>query len=102
MIKSKELIGPSCLTNAKDDEPLFVLRANDELAPKIVRAWALDYHNSKCQQNWEASHADGSTEHKWALNEAQTAKYREANALADQMEAWRLGRNTDCDDRSTR
>lgn len=29
-----------CLRNAKDDEPIFVLRAQDELAPMVVRIWA--------------------------------------------------------------
>ena len=81
MIKRLELIGPGCLTKAKDDEPLFVLRANDELAPKIVRAWALDYYNSKCFENHVANF-------KWELNASQAAKYQEARALADQMEVW--------------
>lgn len=90
MIKHLELIGPSCLTSAKDDEPIFVLRANDELAPKIVRAWALDYYNSKCAQNFNASHAEGLPEHDWELTPKQGAKYQEALQLADQMDAWRL------------
>ena len=37
MIKRLELIGPSCLTSAADDEPIFVLKSTDELAPSIVR-----------------------------------------------------------------
>lgn len=28
-----------CLINAKDDEPIFVLRAQDELAPLVVARW---------------------------------------------------------------
>lgn len=30
----------SCLAKAKDDEPIFVLRSTDRLAPDIVREWA--------------------------------------------------------------
>src|SRR5271166_5743150 len=82
MRKSDELKGPSCLTNAADDEPLFVLRANDELAPKIVRAWALDYYNSKCFENHVANF-------KWELNASQAAKYQEARALAEDMKRWK-------------
>jgi len=29
-----------CLTKVKEDEPIFVLRAQDELAPRIVQEWA--------------------------------------------------------------
>ncbi len=29
-----------CLANAADDEPLFVLRAQDNMAPDTVRLWA--------------------------------------------------------------
>jgi len=47
MIKSKEIEGPSCLTAAADDEPLFVLRANDEVAAYIVNQWAYAYYLAK-------------------------------------------------------
>lgn len=30
----------SCLNRAESDEPIFVLRAHDVLAPGIVRQWA--------------------------------------------------------------
>jgi hypothetical protein len=77
MIKSAELAGPSCLTNAADDEPLFVLRANDECASMTVREWAWRYFDSKLRaQDF--------------LTEKQGMKYREALALADQMDAWRV------------
>lgn len=32
----------SCLAKAGDDEPIFVLRANDPMAPYIVRKWAAE------------------------------------------------------------
>lgn len=75
MIKSKELTGPSCLTNAEDDEPLFVLRANDELAPQLVREWASRYRASKGGQ--------------MMMNERQASKYNEALHLALNMEDWK-------------
>lgn len=44
MLKRDELTNPnSCLNKADDNEPLFVLRANDENAAPIVAAWARDY-----------------------------------------------------------
>ena len=30
----------SCLANAADDEPIFVLRAQDRIAPEIVLEWS--------------------------------------------------------------
>lgn len=76
MIKRKEVAGPSCLTSAVDDEPIFVLKSTDELAPGIVREWADRYHAEK-------SHQDG------GLTKKQYDKYKEALALASQMEEWR-------------
>lgn len=29
-----------CLAKAGDDEPIFVLRSTDKLAPRVVRFWA--------------------------------------------------------------
>lgn len=75
MNKSQLLSGPSCLTNAADDEPLFVLRANDELAPMLVRYWAANYFESKQLSG--------------RLNEKQRAKYAEAIDLAFRMVEWK-------------
>lgn len=75
MIKSAELAGPSCLTRAADDEPLFVLRANDYAAPGLVREWAVTYRLHK-----------GGEE---AMTSAQMAKYAEALLIASQMEHWK-------------
>lgn len=55
-----------CLLKAADDEPIFVLRAQDKLAPEIVRAWA-----------WVAKN-----------NGLPLEKYQEAVELAEQMERW--------------
>jgi len=76
MIKHLEIAGPSCLTRADSNEPLFVLRANDELAPLIVRRWANLYISSKGV---------------FATKE-QIAKFSEAMALAEQMESWKAAR----------
>lgn len=71
--KRNELANPkSCLNQASDDEPIFTLRAHDELAPGIVRYWAGRYYASK-----------------QPLSDKQHAKYREALQLADEMEEWR-------------
>ncbi len=80
MIKSRELVGPSCLTNAKDDEPLFVLRANDELAPDLVREWAARYATSKRSQSGTIGRD---------LTATQYAKRDEALLLANAMVIWR-------------
>lgn len=40
-IKRDEIADPnSCLNHAADDEPIFVLRAKDPLAAKLVEEWA--------------------------------------------------------------
>ena len=79
MIKWKEIAGPSCLTAADINEPVFVLRANDELAPGIVREWAYRYLLQK-QEGYDGP---------GAIQPSQLSKHKEALALADQMEAWR-------------
>lgn len=75
--KLQELNDPnSCLNRAQADEPLFVLRGNDPLAPGQVRGWAFAYFRSK------GGHAN--------MTPAQLQKYGEAVALADAMTAWKL------------
>ena len=76
MLKRDELANPdSCLNKAGDDEPIFVLRANDEAAPGIVGAWALAY----ARQKGGASR----------MTPEQQAKAREAVQLADNMKRWK-------------
>lgn len=76
MIKRDELANPySCINRASDDEPVFVLRAHDIDAPSIVRKWAKYYARRK--------EALGGV-----MTETQREKYKEALALAKQMEAW--------------
>lgn len=64
-----------CIIAAEDDEPLFVLRANDELAPDVVRYWAGLYGNK---------HVTAGT-----LTPARHAKLLEATDQARRMEEWK-------------
>lgn len=72
----------SCLNKAGDLEPIFVLRANDELASEIVRVWASRYKVQKMGENFDST---GSA----ALTEKQLEKYNEARALANWMDTYR-------------
>lgn len=56
----------TCLQKAADDEPIFVLRAQDRLAPAVVRMW--------CEMA--------------ELMGVAPEKTREARNLAIRMEAW--------------
>jgi len=77
VIKRNELANPnSCLNKAADDEPLFVFRANDPLAPQLVREWADQYFDSKKDKEFR-------------VTIPQQTKYREALALANAMEEWK-------------
>ena len=67
MRKQAELAGPSCMTNALDDEMVFVLLGRDAAAPLAIRAWA------------EARITLG-------LNDRTDAKIVEAFACAETME----------------
>lgn len=60
-----------CYTNAKNDEPMFVLLARDPLAPQLVRRWAqLKQMRAATLKAVEKSH--------------------EASDCADAMEKWKL------------
>lgn len=67
-----------CLAKAADDEPIFVLRAQDTTAPNAVRAWVsgvIDQHRP----------LPGAV---LAYDPKLNAKLKEALNLADRMEAW--------------
>ena len=71
-----------CLSKVADDEPLFVLRAHDPLAPGAVRGWAARY----------TAFASMSFQH--GLIDVDRyghmlAKAREARRCATQMDDWR-------------
>jgi hypothetical protein len=81
MLKRDVLSNPnSCLNKAADDEPIFVLRANDELASRLIREWAAEYSFSK---EFNGKH----------MTLVQRAKYNEALHCAAAMEQWRRERN---------
>lgn len=61
--------GKGCLGKAAQDEPVFILRAQDTFAPSTVRLWA---------DKVAMYHVEGSL----------ASKVVDARALADQMEAW--------------
>jgi hypothetical protein len=69
--------GKGCLGKAADDEPVFVLRAQDTFAPKVVEAWAnaVDAASSAIVSGTEGV-------------DATRSKIKEARALAHQMRAW--------------
>ena len=65
-----------CYAAAEPDEPLFVLRANDPLAPGMVRGWAMQrVHQIMGGQKPNTPEA-------WA-------KVQEALQCAEDMEVWR-------------
>jgi len=64
----------TCLQKAGDEEPIFVLRAQDQFAANIVRYWAKIY-----RENHEAH---------GTFNVKIEAKYVEALELAEKMEQW--------------
>lgn len=67
MLKRDELATPtSCLNKAAPNEPLFVLRAKDPIAPMTLRHWAA-----------------------MADNKHEPTKVAEALKLAEEMETWR-------------
>lgn len=80
-IKAQELID-GCFAKASLDEPLFVLRGTDSLAPGIVRDWAERYRLKKLAQ--------GVTGHELARA---ISKHTDALALAKAMDEFYFARN---------
>ncbi|HXZ86498.1 MAG TPA: hypothetical protein VEI82_13525 [Myxococcota bacterium] len=66
-LKKQELID-GCFAKAADDEPLFVLRATDKIAPAVVHFWILQ------------AKAAGTPE----------KKLREAQLLMIEMQKWQI------------
>lgn len=65
-----------CYANADPDEPIFVLKATDPLAPGTVRMWASRYEIHKRRKN------------KGYLTLRQERKVAEAQKCADDMARW--------------
>lgn len=70
-----------CYAAVADDEPIFILRATDRLAPEIVEAWADRYALSKVVAQLSGAPA--------ALTIEQRRKYDEAKRCAREMRRWR-------------
>lgn len=85
-LKHQEL-RDGCFAQAAEDEPLFVLKSTDELAPDIVREWARRYLLSKLDAE-STGEGDGRLLLGY-LPRTQYKKYEDARRLADQMDAWR-------------
>lgn len=71
------LTDPSLLSDGStpiaEDEPVFLLRASDDLAPEVVREWAALYDNAHLDE-------DDNDDHETVVGTV--------NAWADEMEAW--------------
>lgn len=70
---AEEREGTGCLGRADANEPVFVLRGQDQTAPMLVRAWAAMVE----------LHAPGQRNASKMLRKA-----KEARSLADRMEQW--------------
>lgn len=71
MATKDQEIKAGCLSRVKPDEPIFVLRAQDRLAPTLVRHWV-----NLAMLAGDLSPSD--------------PKITEALDLADEMETWQL------------
>jgi hypothetical protein len=65
----------SCWNRAENNEPVFVLRSSDRLAPDVIVMWANKYVESK--GGW------------LRMSPAQQAKFCDALATAAAMRNWR-------------
>lgn len=73
-----------CFAKAALDEPLFVLRAQDRSAPKLVRQWAETFRQHHLKV--------GTSGHELAKA---ISKHTEALAVADAMESWQIRKQAD-------
>lgn len=86
--KREELVNASgCLGKAHDDEPIFILRAHDLLAPFIVRQWARMYYvlNTTARN---ISSNPFKPDIRLSVSESVQRKHDEAMRLADAMDKW--------------
>jgi hypothetical protein len=65
----------SFLNRAGENEPVFVLRANDKCAPHVIRAWA----NAYCFEKGGVG----------KMGTREIGKYNDALDAANRMENWR-------------
>lgn len=76
-----------CYAAADPDEPIFILRANDELAPIIVRMWTLMRNKAPMDMLVDLV----ATGHREALQKSEMSyeKFAEAIKCASDMEEWK-------------
>ena len=67
----------ACLNKVADDEPIFVLRAKDALAPVVVEWWAFNVQKAYCDNGRE-------------IPDDTRAKLDEALNCAAKMRQWAL------------
>jgi hypothetical protein len=76
--KRENIYNPkSCWNKARAEEPIFILRSNDELAPNVVRYWASVYLHVR---------GDGDVN---KMNLKERGKYHEALNCADAMDKYK-------------
>lgn len=66
-------------------DPIFVLRAQDTLAPSVIEIWATRLENTEHELHRKSGIAESAFQPSW--------KVREARAIAHEMRAWQE-RNT--------
>ena len=71
--------GEGCLGKTRDDEPVFVLRAQDKFAPALVSLWARWCKDAVLQET--RAHPDAGSHPTYK-------KAREAETLSEQMRDW--------------
>lgn len=76
-----------CFAKASPDEPLFILRAQDSIAPHLIRMWA------ETLERMTEVHLALKWQDRMDERERIYAKINEARAIADAMDAW-PGRRT--------
>lgn len=75
-----------CYASAGDDEPLFVLRSTDPLAPALVSLWAcLRGHHFDAARTFLQKAIDKAVERPRKIDD----KFHEAAKCAHDMDAWR-------------
>lgn len=78
-MKKLDELHHGCMAKTADNEPVFVLRAQDCTAPDIVRLWAETFKN--------LNSVKGKGNRIWRSAKSKE-KYSEALTLANMMEEW--------------
>lgn len=77
--KTENILDPnSCWNRAEPGEPVFILRANDPVAPANIILWAQQYLSSKGGY--------------YRMSPAQVEKYNSAMNTAEAMKQWQAGK----------